>query len=130
MNPHHHNTIIDRRRNWADAASTDPLFSPERRCYGAYFQKDLSSGQQTNCYVGLGFLAMLPGNVTSDVGLRLDEITGQINMFQNRASVSRETREFYDLSIGHLNELINMSDRGYTAKEINAYMLNCPISEA
>ena len=130
MTHHHRDTIMARRRDWANRALADPLFTPERRCYGTYFQKDLSSGQQTNCYVGIGFLAMLPPDQTPDLTARLDMITGQAFLYTNRNSVSRETREFYDLSIGHLNELINMSDLRFSAEAINHYMLNCPISEA
>ena len=130
MNLHHRNIIMARRRDWAERALADPNMTPERRCYGSYFQRDLSSGQQTNCYVGLGFLASLPPNVASDVDLIFDQITGHVNMFYKQSLVSRETRRFYDISIGDLNELINMSDRGSTAEEINAYMLDRPISEA
>ena len=129
MNQHHRNTIMARRQDWADRALADPNMTPERRCYNAYFQRDLSSGQQTNCYVGLGFLAMFPPNVTPDVTLTLDTFNGHITMYAKFPSVSRETRKFYDISIGDLNELINMSDRGSTAEAINAYMLNRPISE-
>ena len=49
-------------------------------------------------------------------------------MYAKFPSVSRRIREFYDISIGDLNELISMSDRGSTAEEINAYMLNRPVS--
>ena len=129
MTTTHQNLIMARRQDWADKALVDPLFAPERRCYGAYFQKDLSSGQQTNCYVGIGFLAMLPSEMPFDVDFRLDDITGHISIYVKFPSVSRETREFYDLSIGHLNELINMSDQACEVEQINHYMLNCPISE-
>ena len=130
MTDHHRDTIMARRQDWADKALADPLFTPERRCYGTYFQKNLTSGQQTNCYVGIGFLTMLPANVPFNVDMKLDEITGHIIMHINGSSVSRETRRFYDLPIGHLNKLMNMSDRGSSAEAINHYMLNCPISEA
>ena len=92
MTHHHRDTIMARRQDWADKALADPLFTPERRCYGTYFQKDLSSGQQTNCYVGIGYLAMLPPDQTPDLTARLDMITGQAFLNTNRNSVSRETR--------------------------------------
>ena len=130
MTHHHRDTIMARRRDWANKALADPLFTPERRCYGTYFQKDLSSGQQTNCYVGIGFLAMLPANVSPDADLMLNQMTGHIGIYLKSSSVSRETRKFYNLSIGNLNKLTNMSDQGSSAEAINYYMLNCPISEA
>ena len=71
--------IMARRQAWANAALADPLLTPERRCYGTYSQKDLSSGQQTNCYVGVGFLATLPPNVALDADLIFDQITGAYN---------------------------------------------------
>ena len=130
MTSTHRNLIMTRRQDWANKALADPLFTPERRCYGAFFRQDLSSGQQTNCYVGIGFLAMLPANVPLNVDLSLDHLTGHIDMYFRSSSVSRETREFYDLSPGRFNELVNMSDLRFSAEAINAYLLNCPISEA
>ena len=130
MTHHHRDTIMARRQDWADKALADPLFTPERRCYGTYFQKDLSSGQQTNCYIGIGFMAMLPAHVPLNVDLNLDHLTGHIDIHFRSSSVSRETREFYGLSIGQLNGLINMSDRGFSAEVMNYYMLSCSILEA
>ena len=121
--------ITARRQTWVNAALADPLLAPERRCYGAYFQIDLSAGQQTNCYVGVGFLASLPSNVIPELDLRLDMITGHIIQYARNSSVSRETRKFYGLDISSLNELINMSDQGLRVESINEYMVNCPIAE-
>ena len=121
--------IMARRQTWVNAALADPLLDPEHRCYGNYFQTDLSSGQRTNCYVGAGFLAMLPFDSALDMDLRLDQWTGHISMYARSFSVSRETRKFYGLDIGSLNELINMSDQGLRVQSINEYMVNCPIAE-
>ena len=114
---------LERRHIVANAALADPNMAPERRCIGSYYAADLSSGQITNCYVGLAHTIML---FTQNKPLygewRLMPTLRQAHLVHTGGS-SAAVADWLGLTYKEIDHIIGDSDRKEPTEAINRFML-------
>ena len=115
------NNYLERRHVLANAALADPNMTPERRCYGSYYAADLSSGQITNCYAGLGHVIMLRELDTPLFGSWMLRYEGHL---VHSGGSSMATADWYGLTYKEMDNIIGMSDRKAPTEDINEYLLS------
>ena len=112
----------ERREILANAALADPNMDPERRCLGMYYAADLSSGQITNCYAGLGHAIMRRTERKPLFGSWMFNVHNGHLFHSGGSSVS--VADWYGLTYKEMDNIISMSDRKEPTEAINAYLLS------
>ena len=112
----------ERREILANAALADPNMAPERRCIGSYYNADLSSGQITNCYAGLGHTIMRRTERKPLFGSWMFNVYNGHLFHSGGSSIS--AADWYGLTYKEMDNIIGMSDRKQPTEEINAYLLS------
>ena len=115
------NNYLERRHVLANAALLDPNMTPERRCLGSYYNADLSSGQITNCYAGLGHAVMLHALNRPLFGYWAFSFAGHL---VHSAGNSMAIADWYGLTYREIDNIIGMSDRKEPTEDINAFLLS------
>ena len=113
----------------ANAALADPNMTPERRCIGSYYGADLSSGQITNCYAGLGHVIMLTRTHRQTAIRLLDaDLTSEQGHLVHSGGSSMAVADWYGLTYEEMDNIIGMSDRKEPTEDINEFLLSRAIS--
>ena len=115
---------LERRHTLANAALLDPNMTPERRCIGSYYNADLSSGQITNCYAGLGHAVMLRALDKPLYGSWMTRPNGHLI---HSGGSSMAVADWYGLTYKEMDRIIGASDRKEPTEDINAYLLSSPL---